>query len=155
MQTGPGQAGIIRNAIPADISSIIAIERNATGSAHWAERAYREALDPGAAERVLLVFDLQGIIRGFLVARFGVAECELENIVVSNEYRRAGIGSSLIRKLVSTCQARRLGRILLEVRESNSAARFMYTRLGFKESGRRKSYYPDPPEDAILYMLTL
>jgi ribosomal protein S18 acetylase RimI-like enzyme len=46
-------------------------------------------------------------------------------------------------------------RVFLEVRESNQAARAFYARLGFEQSGRRKLYYANPPEDAVLYRLTL
>ena len=41
--------------------------------------------------------------------------------------------------------------VFLEVRESNSAARSLYEKLGFQQTGRRKSYYANPIEDAILY----
>jgi ribosomal-protein-alanine N-acetyltransferase len=41
--------------------------------------------------------------------------------------------------------------IHLEVRPSNKAARALYQRWGFRESGRRPGYYHSPPEDAILY----
>jgi len=49
-------------------------------------------------------------------------------------------------------QARReqARRVHLEVRESNTAARKLYERWGFREVGRRKSYYSGPPEDALL-----
>jgi ribosomal-protein-alanine N-acetyltransferase len=45
--------------------------------------------------------------------------------------------------------------VFLEVRESNTAARTLYERAGFEQSGRRESYYTNPPEDAILYRFTL
>jgi len=41
--------------------------------------------------------------------------------------------------------------VFLEVRESNTAARRLYQKLGFEETGRRKSYYSNPVEDAVLY----
>jgi ribosomal-protein-alanine N-acetyltransferase len=41
------------------------------------------------------------------------------------------------------------------VRESNQAARALYIQLGFEESGRRKLYYANPQEDAVLYRLVL
>jgi len=45
--------------------------------------------------------------------------------------------------------------VFLEVRESNQPARAFYLRQGFEESGRRKFYYANPQEDAILYRLAL
>jgi ribosomal-protein-alanine N-acetyltransferase len=41
--------------------------------------------------------------------------------------------------------------IFLEVRESNAAARAFYEKLGFEQMGRRKGYYADGLEDAIIY----
>ena len=45
--------------------------------------------------------------------------------------------------------------VLLEVRESNQAARGFYASLGFLEEGRRRSYYADPVEDAVLMRMQL
>lgn len=44
--------------------------------------------------------------------------------------------------------------VFLEVRESNMAARRLYEKLGFAETGRRRGYYANPPEDAVLYSKT-
>jgi ribosomal-protein-alanine N-acetyltransferase len=41
------------------------------------------------------------------------------------------------------------------VRQSNTAAQNLYTKAGFEQTGRRKSYYANPIEDAVLYRLTL
>ena len=49
------------------------------------------------------------------------------------------------------CLRGRARTILLEVRESNSAARKLYEKCGFVQSGRRQRYYKQPEEDAILY----
>jgi ribosomal-protein-alanine N-acetyltransferase len=155
LERGQDQAGTIRGATPNEIPSILALERSATGVARWSERAYRDALGPGAPERVVLVYEVEGVIKGFLIARFSAYECEIENIVVLAECRRFGIGLRLITNLISVCRDRRLQGILLEVRESNSGARSLYSRCGFAESGRRKLYYSDPAEDAVLYSLAL
>jgi [ribosomal protein S18]-alanine N-acetyltransferase len=45
--------------------------------------------------------------------------------------------------------------VFLEVRQSNAAARRFYEKNGFQQSGRRKSYYANPSEDAILYRIDL
>jgi ribosomal-protein-alanine N-acetyltransferase len=45
--------------------------------------------------------------------------------------------------------------VFLEVRESNAAARTLYENAGFEQTGRRRSYYTSPLEDAILYRRTL
>lgn len=107
------------------------------------------------AQRICLVSEVEGRLTGFLVARVDTVTCELENIVVADEWRRRGTGSRLLQKLISTVREDRLQRVQLEVRESNSVARSLYRNLGFVESGRRKKYYPNPTEDAVLYTLIL
>ena len=110
---------------------------------------------PGVPERQLWVIEEDGQLQAFLVARFSAAECELENLVVANQYRRRGLASQLLRALVASGRQHNLERILLEVRESNQAARALYIKFGFKENGRRKAYYRQPPEGAILLVLIL
>lgn len=100
----------------------------------------------------MLVVEDESALRGFLVARFGSDECELENIVVNAECRRRGLGRQLLASLISAARDRHLRRILLEVRESNTTARAFYEKFSFVMSGMRKSYYTDPTEDAVLYV---
>jgi [ribosomal protein S18]-alanine N-acetyltransferase len=95
------------------------------------------------------------LVAAFLVAHRVDSEWELENIVVAEGARRGGIGARLLGELVAHARSERGSRIYLEVRESNRAARSLYRKLGFEETGLRKSYYSDPSEDAILCRLRL
>ena len=92
---------------------------------------------------------------GFLVARRVVSEWELENIVVAPEVRRKGCGQRLLDALLVHAANTNSDSIFLEVRESNAAARALYHRAGFRQTGQRKSYYTNPAEDAILYVRKL
>jgi len=94
-------------------------------------------------------------IVGFLVARHVSGEWELENIVVSEESRGKGIGAGLLGELFSRARLSGDSSVFLEVRESNSAARGLYAKVGFEESGRRRGYYSNPQGDAVLYSKTL
>jgi len=146
----------LRSAIIDDVESIMAIERSAQGAAHWPESVYRELFKAGALPRIALVAHVKSAgILGFVIARIAGGECELENIVVDKGRRRSGVGSKLIGSLVKAVRARDVPRIFLEVRESNAAARRLYEKGGFKEVGRRGSYYADPVEDAVLYACAL
>ena len=122
---------------------------------HWSEPTYQAIFKTGAAERILWVIEELGELRGFLVARFAPSECELENLVVSADSRRQGWGSSLLQALITEARARHLERILLEVRPSNPSARALYERFEFRIEGKRKNYYSQPPEDALVMVLTL
>ena len=92
---------------------------------------------------------------GFLIARQAAAEWELENIVVAEEFRGRGIGTELLKELLTEAQKANSDAVFLEVRESNTASRRLYEKLGFHETGRRRDYYSNPTEDAILYGRTL
>ena len=141
----------IRGAGPDDVSSLVVLEKQSRGAAHWEESFYRGLFDEGAAERISLVAEDEGKLAGFLIARVTGDECELENVVVAEGRRRRGIGSSLIQRLVDVLRNRNGAGIFLEVRESNAAARALYEKSGFRIKGRRKSYYNDPQEDAVVY----
>jgi ribosomal-protein-alanine N-acetyltransferase len=99
--------------------------------------------------------DENAMLLGFLVARHVLQDWELENIVVAEKKRGRGIGTSLLTELVARAQMGDGATIFLEVRESNTAARGLYAKLGFKQTGCRKSYYSKPLEDAVLYSKTL
>jgi ribosomal-protein-alanine acetyltransferase len=146
----------VRAATPADIEAMRALEIQWPTSAHWSPNTYREIFDDNAPRRLAFVGETEdGVVNGFVVARLGGDDCELENIAVAEEAQRQGIGLGLVQRLKTT--ARELGakQILLEVRESNRAARRLYERSGFHITGRRKSYYQEPQEGAVLYTLNL
>jgi ribosomal-protein-alanine N-acetyltransferase len=74
-------------------------------------------------------------------------------VVVAAEFLRRGIANELMRELIQSAQNEAASAILLEVRESNLPARGLYEKHCFREVGRRRAYYRDPAEDAILYAL--
>jgi [ribosomal protein S18]-alanine N-acetyltransferase len=159
---------VIRLATPADVPSIIRLERTCTSAAHWTEQQYRQTFDSGGAKRLVLIADppLHSVpdgaipgagpnILGFLVALHLAAEWELENLVVAPSSRRQGIGKQLLHALLAMARAKDSTYVFLEVRESNAAARRFYKKTGFEQTGSRNSYYKDPAEDAVLYRLDL
>ena len=95
----------------------------------------------------LTVATCDGRIVGFAVSRrLDEGERELLNLAVDPEFRRRGIG----RRLVAAVATEEPEVVWLEVRESNEAARKLYISLGFREAGRRREYYPDSCEGAIV-----
>jgi [ribosomal protein S18]-alanine N-acetyltransferase len=148
----------IRHATSAHLPIIMRLERASDTAAHWSEQQYRQAIDAGEAQRLVLVLEdaaAPGKILGFLVARQIAPEWELENIVVAAEVRRNGLGKRLLEGLLKHARDRNTTRVFLEVRESNRSARALYQQAGFKQTGRRKSYYINPLEDAFLYEFKL
>jgi [ribosomal protein S18]-alanine N-acetyltransferase len=92
-------------------------------------------------------------LQGFIIARTVGVEWEIENIAIAAKARRCGLGTRLLGELLDLARARGAEAVFLEVRESNRAARALYEKWSFREDGRRKKYYKDPEEDAILYRL--
>ena len=90
-----------------------------------------------------------------MCAQAVAGEWEIENVVVAAGFLRRGIASELVHELIQRAQSEAAPAILLEVRESNLPARGLYEKHGFREVGRRRAYYRDPVEDAILYALRL
>ncbi len=154
----------IRRAIAADITAMLDIERASPTAAHWTEGQYEQALQCGdlksdhPAERLCLVAETAAeaasAVAAFLVARQLDHEWELENVVVAPASRRTGLGKRLLDRLLAEVRASSDDCVFLEVRESNTAARQLYEKAGFTQTGLRKAYYSNPPEDAVLYEWT-
>ncbi len=149
---------LIRAAAPSDIPQIMRLAGESEAAAHWSVREYEALFAPEAPKRIALVaeVDAQGErVAGFIIARCGGDEWEIENVVVAPAFRRKGVARLLIGELVREARESDVASVLLEVRESNTAARELYAKLGFSEQGRRPRYYSDPEEDAVLLKLLI
>lgn len=147
---------LIRSATADDLPAIQTLERQSKTAAHWGEHEYAALFAPDAPERIALVATDEldtAQLRGFLIARCGLEEWEIESVVVAEGYRRLGIATQLTRELLLQAQAVGSTSVLLEVRQSNLAARRLYEKLGFSQQGIRVNYYRDPLEDALLLHL--
>jgi ribosomal-protein-alanine N-acetyltransferase len=103
-----------------------------------------------AQARTALVVEQEGSVAGFIVGRQVEDEWEIENIAVTGAARRCGLGSRLVGELLDLVRKRGGKSVFLEVRESNRAARSLYEKWAFLEVGRRKMYYQNPAEDALV-----
>jgi [ribosomal protein S18]-alanine N-acetyltransferase len=140
----------VRIAELADISAVMAFAAHAATAANWTEHQYVATFSDREHHLCLVVAD-HGVVLGFVVARMLEGEWEVENIAVAGSARRRGLGTRLMGTLMEQARATGIGEIFLEVRESNQAARALYEKWAFEPSGRRKSYYQNPIEDAIVY----
>jgi len=141
---------LIRPATPADIPAIRNLEQQSETAAHWAEREYDALFAPEAPKRIALVATENDEFCGFAVARCDPEDWEIENVVIAAGQRRRGLGGMLVGELLHQAQLTGATSVLLEVRESNVAARCLYEKLGFTEISRRPNYYQGPQEDALL-----
>jgi len=141
------EAVTIRRGVPGDLEQVIAIAQQSEMAAQWQAADYRAIF---VTDRLLLVAERGSRIAGFQVVHNIAGEWELENIAVTREQQRQGIGAALLRALVGAAESNAKF-IFLEVRESNEVAKRVYERCGFQQYGRRSAYYSNPTEDAVLY----
>lgn len=152
---------LIRLANADDIPALISLSQQAPTAARWTDSQYRELLHPAeGVQRFVFVAQPSengavSEICGFLVAQGVASQWELENMVVDFNSRRKGAGQRLLEALFNGAREAGGEAVFLEVRESNLGARKLYEKAGFAEVGRRKSYYINPLEDAIVYRRSL
>ena len=114
----------------------------------WSEKSVLETL--GQENTICLTALKAGRTAGYLLAYTAADEAEIARIAVTEELQRQGVARALLQRLENVCKEKGLTRILLDVRESNEAARALYESAGFREDGIRQRFYEDPQEDAIL-----
>ena len=119
------------------------------------QKAEDVAKTPEAAGKAVLGSDtvvaLDGEIAVGYVGYLGIIdEYEITNVATHPDYRRLGIGSALIGALVEKAERNGILRITLDVRESNAPAIALYEKFGFAPCGKRKSFYSNPREDALV-----
>ena len=138
---------LVRTATSADVPRMIEIARHSVTAAQWAQRQYEQIF---SSDRLVMAIEENSTVLGFIVGRCAADEWEIENIAVTGAARRRGLGSRLLGEFLHHIRSTGAAEAFLEVRESNHAARKLYEKWAFTEAGRRKSYYQDPPEDALV-----
>ena len=134
------------------LDDIVNIE-NVSFSDPWSRDAFESSSRMPLSE-IYLALD-EDRLCGYAVILFIAPECEILNIAVSPEYRRRAIADALVDFVSEEALKKQCETLMLEVRESNLPARALYTKHGFNTVGRRKAYYRNPKEDAILMDKTL
>lgn len=132
------------------IPAILAIESQ-TNTAPWSERSFRNELDHNRG--LFLVAILQGQVIGYGGVWLVIDEAHITTVAVAPEHQRQGIGERLMVELLQGAKERGMLCSTLEVRAGNDAAIKLYEKLGYHVSARRKGYYPDNREDAIVMWL--
>lgn len=161
MPAGPrpapaGDAGefSIRPATPDDISALAHIEQRCFAIPWSADALASELSDPERA-RVLVAIGPDGRVLGYISSWFILDEGEIHNIAVDPDQRGRGIGKALLDALIGLGRREGIASFTLEVRPSNAAALRLYAGLGFQECGRRRGYYANNHEDAIIMLKNL
>lgn len=118
----------------------------------WGPREFESALS--APQTIFLIAeDADGVVAGYAIALAVADEAEILNLAVHPKFRGKGIGRSLLDSAVDQVKSRGAEQVYLEVRESNDAARKLYSAKGFDVITRRPRYYQHPVEDALVLRL--
>ncbi|HJQ15131.1 MAG TPA: ribosomal protein S18-alanine N-acetyltransferase [Anaerolineales bacterium] len=141
----------IRKMTVEDLRAVVDLDQKSF-SLPWPERSFRFELTDNPASRCW-VAELDGKVVGMIVVWLIIDEAHVATIATQPEYRRQGIGKRLLAHALSHMMQDGARSSFLEVRESNSAAQEMYRKFGYEVTGRRKHYYRDNDEDAILMNL--
>ena len=137
----------------ADLPALLVIER-ASFPTPWTEANFRHEIEDNPLAWNL-VAKIGGKVAGFACAYVVADELMINDLAVDVSSRRRGLGSALLRRLLDGASTRGCRRATLEVRPSNAAARELYAKLGFTARGRRRGYYADTGEDALLLSFAL
>ena len=155
MRTALPKAVHIRPALWDDIPALVRIEQESF-SDPWSEDAFSTALSLDRMH-VWVAEDGTGEGRdgapellGYVVALVVDPEAEIADLAVAPAARRRGVGRALLEWATGELRTLGVDTLYLEVRESNRAARALYETNGFRSVGRRRGYYRQPVEDALL-----
>lgn len=129
------------------LEQIAAIEKECFSRPWTVEMLREELFNPAAS--YIVAEDGEGNVLGYAGMRAVLDEGYIDNIAVRPDCRRRGIAGALL-EVFCRFGTVHLAFLTLEVRESNEAAIGLYEKHGFSAAGRRKGYYENPCEDAIL-----
>jgi [ribosomal protein S18]-alanine N-acetyltransferase len=141
----------IRPLAYADLPQVIAIERRAFPTP-WSLAMF--VLELSKPSGICLAALEDGVIAGYLVCSRYDTVWHLMNVAVDPARQRQGIASALLVRLFAQAD-RPSEQYTLEVRTSNERAIRMYERFGFRAAGRRRGYYHDNREDALIMWRTV
>lgn len=137
----------IREIRTEDIAQIAKLEQEIFSDA-WSDNAIRETWDQ--EQSIMSGAFESGQLKGYLIVYYVLDELEIARIAVSPSGRRQGIAGALLENLEKKSEELGIARWLLDVRENNQAAIALYKKYGFSEDGKRKNFYTNPTESAIL-----
>jgi ribosomal-protein-alanine N-acetyltransferase len=147
----------IRSATDDDLEAIVSIQSKTPQAAQWTEADYANLADNPLG--LILVAELDMVapptMVGFAAFHRLLDEAELRNMAVAPAHQRQGVGRALLAEGRSRLREEGVRQIYLEVRASNLPAQRLYYSAGFSLRSRRRDYYNDPLEDALVLALML
>lgn len=138
---------IIREMTAGDVPAIAKLEQICFLDP-WSENSIASELNNRLS--YWLIAEIDGCVAGYVGSQSVLDMTDMMNIAVSPDFRRQGVAEALVTALMDALTRRGMIGLMLEVRVSNVPAIALYEKLGFKEVGRRRNYYRNPREDALI-----
>ncbi len=135
-----------------DILAVAALEKECFSVESWSYGTLASAF--GNPVYDMLVAEEDGEIIGYGCAATSCENCDIENVLVAEPYRRGGVGRTILNGLLEVAKSRGAEHAFLEVRVSNAAAMSLYLSCGFAGVHARTRYYSDG-EDCLVMKKTL
>lgn len=140
----------VRALLPEEAQLASDVERLSLGHEAWTADGIRETV---ARNGYYYAAFLGGAFVGSAGFTAVLDEGYITNIAVHPDFRRRGAASELTKAVIEKAKELKLSFLSLEVRESNAAAISLYEKFGFSNVGRRKNFYSEPTEDAVIMTL--
>ncbi len=139
---------IIRRANEADSAGLAELDKLCF-SVPWSLRSFNDEM-----KNPMAVYFTAALADGTAIGYCGfwsvAGEGQITNICTHPQWRRRGVARALLKEALKYAISQGLSLMTLEVRKSNRAARELYESFGFEVIGRRKRYYSDNGEDAVI-----
>ncbi len=137
----------LRELVRTDLEQVLAIEIESF-TTPWRRETFESLFGRGDTDMIGAVE--RDRLLGYAICWTVVDQSELGNVAVHGEARGRGVGRRLVQAAVEAVRGRGARECFLEVRSSNESARKLYERMGFEVIGRRRAYYRQPIEDALV-----
>ena len=134
-----------------DVPAAAALDRQLFSSEYWSEEDFYSSLKDPA--RIFFTAYEGKTFLGFCGLQQSFEQGDILTIGVDPARRRQGIAGALLTAMIEEFRRQGGASLFLEVRASNTAARGLYEKFGFRQIGIRKNYYQQPAEDGLVYLL--
>lgn len=137
----------IREFEPQDVAEIAELEK-VCFSDPWSENSIASELHNPLSCWLVAVENNRVV--GYVGSQTVLDGSDMMNIAVAPDFRRMGIAQAMVSNLIGRLKERNSRCLILEVRVSNLPAIALYEKMGFIQVGRRRNYYQNPKEDALI-----
>ncbi len=140
----------LRSMTEADLMAVVELEQDVFGAEAWTPEMLLGELEQQPASRYYLVAQVEDKIVGYAGLLGAGGQSDVVTLAVASDHWGHGIGSALLKALITEAARRDCVEVFLEVRTDNSRAQRLYRRYGFAEIGIRRGYYQPSGADALV-----